>query len=705
SNDGSGLWLNTENDTLSESNYNFWAGGALIKDKLFAFGLLNPRVVKSTNIGNTGYSDTDRTDLFYGLKLDYYMSDEHILEFTAFGDDRDYDVDTGTINNGIQTFVGPYVREIGGNNMSIQYTGVVSDQVTISAMYGVNKFSNSSFADGAYNVPCAFERTTGQNYSGYVLCTNVNQEDEREQFRFDVDWYVGDHTLRFGIDTQTLTANESTGRSGGFVYRYDTDFYGAGDSRVRVGVYENHGSFETEDAAIYVQDTWEVTPDLTLKLGMRNDAFANYNADGEKFIDIKDQWAPRLGLAWDPTGSGEEKVYASFGKYYLGVATNTNVRLAGAELFTRTFCHTDGPDANGVPINLNTCGAPTVYGDGQQRSTGESVDATIEPMFSEETIVGYQKQYDSWIAGVKWTYRDLGESIEDIAIDAGFDAFLADQGQTCFNCSGFHYYVLTNPGSGVTTITTDPNGGTNPQTYTIPNSYLGYPKAKRTYRAWDFEVTHPWDGDYSLTLAYTWSHSEGNNEGWVRSDNGQTDAGLTTNFDQPGLTDHGYGDLPNDRRHQFKAYGTFALNDNLTTGFSFSYATGRPYGAFGVHPTDMFASWYGSSSFYMSTDTYGESIAVPRGSLGRLPDTWKLDVNLKYNTKLMGGDATIGIDIFNLLNNDEMTEINEVADYVAGYRDPANGDYSYVGMPDPNFGLPDAFQTPRTVRLSASWKF
>ena len=727
-NDSDALWINQSNDTSSTTNLNIWAGGALIEDKLFVFGLLNPRITKSENIANTSYATTDRTDMFYGLKVDYYLSDDHIVEFTAFGDDRNYDVNTGNLSNGLQSPVGQYVREVGGNNYSLQYTGVITDDVTVSAMYGVNNFDNSSFVSGEYDErACAFDRFTGENYSGYVLCTNVLQQDEREQFRVDVDWYLGDHSLRFGLDMQNLTAFENTGRSGG--NGYNGEYYtgnkplpaGAGvvyryqAGAVRVGHYENTGGFETKDNAIYVEDTWQVTDSLTLKLGMRNDTFENFNVSGDAFIDIGDQWAPRLGIAWDPTGEEAGKAFASFGRYYLGVATNTNVRLAGSELFTRQYFTTDGPDANGNPTGVVVpAGNLTVYGDGEQRSNAETVDANIKPMYEDELIVGYQHEFDLWNVGIKWTARELGESIEDIAIDAGFSRFLADQGETCDNCYGFHYYVLTNPGSGTTTITTDPNGTGDPAnvaTYNIPNSYLGYPKAERKYRAWDLELTHPWDGEFALTVNYTWSHSWGNNEGWVRSDNQQTDAGLTTNFDQPGLADHAYGDLPNDRTHQVKVFGAYALTDDLNLGFNFAYQTGRPINAFGVHPSDDFASLYGAASFYRTVSTYdvdpeGYSQAVPRGSLGRTPETWKLDLNLTYNMELFGGETTLRLDVFNVLNNDEVTAIYEVADRVSGnYRFDGDFGFAYTGEPEPNYGLPRGFQNPRYVRLSATWAY
>ncbi|AGH46357.1 hypothetical protein [Paraglaciecola psychrophila] len=46
-----------------------------------------------------------------------------------------------------------------------------------------------------------------------------------------------------------------------------------------------------------------------------------------------------------------------------------------------------------------------------------------------------------------------------------------------------------------------------------------------------------------------------NNEDFVRSGNEQDDAGITTNFDQPGLVQGADGNLPNDRRHKVKIFG------------------------------------------------------------------------------------------------------------------------------------------------------
>ena len=135
-----------------------------------------------------------------------------------------------------------------------------------------------------------------------------------------MDWYVhDDHTLRFGIDYEEMEATEDTQRAGGVAYRYqgcDTDKLANNEldcTTVRQEYYVNQGDFETKSAAFYIEDTWQVTDDLTARIGLRNESFENYNKAGKKFVDVKNQLAPRLGLSWDVSGDGNSKVYANYG--------------------------------------------------------------------------------------------------------------------------------------------------------------------------------------------------------------------------------------------------------------------------------------------------------------------------------------------------------------------------------------------------------
>ena len=598
------------------------------------------------------------------------------------------------------------ILERGGKTWGLKYTGILTDDLTISGQYSINEASYSNLNAGSNPLgdkPVIYERFSGKEFGGFGLFTPSVQNDKRTAYRFDVDWYVhDDHTLRFGIDYEEMEATEDTQRAGGVAYRYqgcDTDKLANNEldcTTVRQEYYVNQGDFETKSAAFYIEDTWQVTDDLTARIGLRNESFENYNKAGKKFVDVKNQLAPRLGLSWDVSGDGNSKVYANYGRYFLPVATNTNVRLAGDELYTRQYFDVESINADFTPnLVAGSGGAVSTFSDGTLKNTKETVNADLDPMYQDEFMLGYEQVIDdSWSFGVKATYRDLGSSLEDVAIDKGFDDSL-DGG--CTLCSGFHYYVLTNPGEDVT-ITTDPDGDgpLELKEYTITAEQLGYPEAKRQYAALDLTLNRAWDDLWLLNFTYTWSHSWGNNEGFVRSDNDQTDSGLTTNFDQPGLVDGAYGNLPNDRRHSVKINGAYAVTENLSVGANFNFTSGRPLNSFGLHPTDAFASLYGAASFVK------DGQLVNRGSEGRTSNTWTLDLSATYDYYIDESKITFRADIFNVTDNDEATQQNEVNERIASY----DGDFGgYRGEHNPTYGLATDFQTPRYVRLSVSAEF
>ncbi|SFR44579.1 TonB-dependent Receptor Plug Domain [Pseudidiomarina maritima] len=701
------------NDKISETNYNLWASGALVQDKLFFFGLVNFKDRTSDYTGNTLAYDRDGSDVLYALKLDWYITPDHILEFTGWDNSSDLDTSKYGFDSRTETrgeLFGDYVLERGGQSYAVQYTGIVSDDITISALYGVNKATYSNV--NAANTPVgAVHYPSGRQFTQFGLNTPSVMEDERKAYRFDVDWYVSmDHTLRFGIDYEDMSAIEETARVGNTLYQYqdcanmdavtEGDLLNADCARVRFNTYVNSGSFQTKSSAFYVQDTWNVTDTITARIGLRNETFENYNKAGEKFVDVTDQWAPRIGLAWDVFGDGETKAFANYGRYFLPVATNTNIRLAGDELYTIYIYDVLGINDDLSPIvDEDAILGGAVYADGTLKGTGETVDADFDPMYQDEFILGFEQVLsDNWSMGVKATYRDLKSSLEDIAIDYGFNEYLeAEFGSSCTACSGFHYYVLTNPGDDVT-VTTDPDydGPLEYGQYTIPGSYLGYPEAKRQYAAVDFNIRRAFADNWMVDATYTWSHSWGNNEGFVRSDNGQTDAGLTTNFDQPGLTDGAYGNLPNDRRHMLKVQSAYQFTEALTLGANFRWETGRPLSAFGLHGTDVFASWYGAESFYKGGEL------VPRGSVGRTDNNWSLDLTARYELNVNDIPVVLRADVFNVFNNDAVTERNEVAEYWDGGANPNGTDSaaeSYL------YNLPDAYQTPRYFRFSVDVRF
>ena len=296
--------------------------------------------------------------------------------------------------------------------------------------------------------------------------------------------------------------------------------------------------------------------------------------------------------------------------------------------------------------------------------------------------------FDGFKAGVRYIYRDLKSTIEDVAIDAAVIKWAGDRltldGETAADVwTGFHQYVLTNPGEDMRVFL--PEYG---EYADLSAEMLGYPQSKRTYKAVEFYFEKVWDGQYYLQGSYTYGKSYGNNEGYVRSDNGQDDAGLTTLFDQPGLLDGAYGPLPNDHTHVVKLYGAWEFVPDWQLGFNVLMQTGRPINAFGLHPTDVFAQAYGAESFYQNGQL------VPRGTRGRTPFLTNVDLSLQYTQDLSwrNARAVYRVDVFNLFNAHTVTEVVETAE-------------QDVGVPDPNYLLPTNWQDAQAVRFSARIEF
>lgn len=695
-------------DQRTSTDVNFYASGPIIPDRLFFYALYSPRFTESINLSESGSLTIDRSDdPFWGVKLDANLFEGHTLGITAFSDARSttrevYSVATvgadsysGLTSNGETNFFA------GGDVYIGNYTGALTDWLTLSVTYGTQTFNQTTSGTTDANPIIIDARPAGPtitlgNWAGAVVSFG---EDSRELFRADLDIYaqfMGDHHIRVGFDREELTAVDQSQYSGGIYYRYEDvatcEGHGGavGAECVRLRVYESGGEFTTIQTAMYIQDSWEVTDQLTVNLGLRNETFDNRNADGDTFTEMTDQLAPRLGFGYDVFNDGSFEVYGFWGRYFLPVAANTNIRMAGGELFTEAY-HTFGSvGAGDVPTAVSAVPFDsTIFGDGTVADTRSTTDQNLDPMYKDEIILGARWAFnDLWDFGLSYTHRELGVTLEDVAIDAAVNAYCT--ANAIAGCgaiwSGFHQYVLTNPGEDMLVYLPDlPGGAAN---VSLSAADLGYPEATNTYDALEFTFDRAFENGFDLHGSWTISNSEGNYEGPVKSDNGQDDAGITTAFDQPGLTDGSDGPLPNDRTHKIKVWGHYEVNDVFSVGANMAITSPRSFGCIGVHPTDFFASLYGGESWFC------DGVATPRGSLLESDWTYTVDMNFVYRPTHLpfGGEPVFRVDVFNIFDADAVTDIYEVGEET-------------LGVAEPSYGLPSGYQAPRSVRIGMSWDF
>ncbi|MCZ8074140.1 MAG: TetR family transcriptional regulator, partial [Paucibacter sp.] len=262
-----------------------------------------------------------------------------------------------------------------------------------------------------------------------------------------------------------------------------------------------------------------------------------------------------------------------------------------------------------------------------------------------------------------------------------------------FSTIGLAQCIIVNPGRDVT-LKMDLKGDGNLVTETIPASYLGLAKYERLYDGLELTLDRPFDGKWGLNASYTLSKSRGSAEGYVQSNLNQEDAGITQDFDYGSFTHGAFGPLPNDRRHVIKVYGNYALSDTLRVGLNTVLASGRPKSCIGFVP-DTVADYAESKNYTSASSYYCDGKLSNRGSAGRTPWTSTFDLQLAYTPKLEGKTKlTLQADVFNIFNSQGVTETNEVGDYA---RNDTRASL--------NYGNPSAFQSPRSVRLSARIDF
>jgi hypothetical protein len=780
--DGKRWVSDNSKDTLGTTvSGSVWASGALVQDRLFAYALL--QYARTTGrdsyarIFDSQNSTLSQTVPTWLLKLDWNISDNHLLELTAFSDTIEQETavyanpiasrslsnlnepvpyppltpETTDLPASVSTqrgaFLGTIFDESGGESASLKYTGYLSDNFTLSALYGHGESSRANYGRNAAGLELEYTGDVGGPVSGcpviqstveappagcwFLVNANLGvkgAKDERDQFRVDAEWTLGDHLLRFGYDADFFTSVDGETTEGGSVWQYRTPVAAASASTpglVRRRIFQSGATVEINSEAFYIEDRWQMTPNFLAYLGLRWDSFENVNGDGDVFVEIKNQFGPRLGFAWDVNGDASLKVYGNAGRYALPLTATVAVRGASASLFAEQFYSFTGVDpVTGAPTGIVNLGNPNCGGCdtrylnnefGVAKDARTIADQELQPMYQDEYILGLQAQLTDHVsAGARAIYRDLRAAIDDQcdygpilewAEANGYDVSdpftppppVPDGAVHVYN-PGFAFCHLYNPGRNAV-FQMDVDGDGDLEQVEIAAEDLG-PKAVRTYKALEFFVEGSWD-KFFLQGSYTWSKSHGNTEGGVKSDIGQDDTGTTQDFDYPELMIGALGYLPNDRRHAFKLFGNYQLTDEWSFGANLLVQSGRPLNCFGFLGG---SNTSGYSNSYFSCDpgranlpgdgagNNGDTI-VPRGSVGRTEWMRTLDLNVAYRPNWAEGRLTLKADVFNVFDEHAVTSVIEQGENTAG-------------QPQPDRYLtPTTFQAPRSVRFMVQYEF
>lgn len=170
--------------------------------------------------------------------------------------------------------------------------------------------------------------------------TKIVRNQLRDDFSISVGRGWGTHNLKFGADYNHMAVDAALefASRGQFFFFTDTPLTETLADLAFLAV----GDFEFPDYndnifGIYLQDDWKFSPRLSLNLGLRWDVSTNENNPdfsspivpaGSRSRDLNNL-APRIGFAFDLTGSGRAILRGGYGIFYaLPVATAPAVESA-----------------------------------------------------------------------------------------------------------------------------------------------------------------------------------------------------------------------------------------------------------------------------------------------------------------------------------------------------------------------------------------
>lgn len=688
-----------------ESDVGLAIGGPIVPDRAFFFASWNPQWDTRTRIAPEGFPlrslgdvDRDRQANSYAVKGTFNIASGHRVDASFFGDPSDGDL--GPQRDLLQS-ASPLLRsdtaafssiKYGGHNQTFRYSGVMTDSWFVEASFAraVNKIEETPSVD-TWNV---IDLTvTPSIRSGGIGFYEIGNDGENYQYQVKSTHLVGDHQVRYGVMYEDIKYDNLIDRTGPSITLSDGTETVTGAEvqiladpqfgniwRVNRANLSNIRSTEQQYFSFFVQDKIDVSDRVTISAGVRYEQqelkgnLASFKWDNN--------WAPRLGVIIDPSGAGRSKIYGNWGRFFAKIPNDLAARALSADAGITRGDYFDAGLTQPVPEGVNALGTTVhlVY----SGLNAADFDPDSKSTYLDEVVAGFEFEAIRELnLGIRYLYRNMPRILEDVGTAAMVDYFTG-------NVSADVEYFITNP--DVDTPVASPG--------------VSFEKPLHKYHSVEFTMDKRFSDNWALLGSYRWSRLSGYFEGFFRNDNGQSDPGITSLFDFPtndptytsiGVPQFGFsgdirylgalgeGPLPNDRTHQFKLYGTYAMDSGLTLGGGLNIGSGGPLTPFAANP------------LYESD---GEIAAAPRGDGIETPDGLKkrgdaqFDVNFHADYAIGFGSQRFVLlaDIFNLFNTQYAT--NYVQDTELAFL-----------APDPDYGRVWRYAEPLTMRVGARFEF
>ena len=539
--------------------------------------------------------------------------------------------------------------------------------------------------------------------------------DER---RIDVGdtftWSTGSHLIKFGGDvSRVFDKLDSLFQEGGvYAYSNRVDFITDYETRASATGPRSYTSFSqglgptafeftTFDYDVFVQDTWHANPQTTVNLGLRYEyeklpapQIANPLLPATSvFPSDKNNFGPRIGVAYDLSGRGNTVVRGGYGIFY-GRIINSTISNAITNVGSSAgqFNFSLLPGAAGAPRfpNIVSTGSttippsPVVFKDDTQNPLIHQYDAIIEQRIAANTMVS--------VAYVGSAGRYLPLFIDtNLPNPSGSLTYRATGGPLDGQNVTVPVFTGARPNANFAKITTISN------------------VVESKYNAVILQINRRLSGGLQLQASYTEARA---------TDNGQSSTTFTSGNNVLNPFDLGLeeGTSNFEIRHRFVANAIWSptvgapgtLTHTLLTGFTvsptFNATSGVPYTAVltGNAPVTPAVS---SGGGVLGAGGSNRLPSIARNAFN-LPNTANFDLRVSRAFTLGGGHKIEGIlDIFNVTDRMNYTQITNLMYTVGGTAAAPTLTYNST-FGTPNNGNNNYFVfTPRQVQIAVRYNF